>query len=172
MPSLSSSQIYFKVRQFEHKSHPNKANLRDLIAGTGLVIILKLDSNRWFFRPCNLEIWWMASKTNRAPLLYYIKFVHHFKSVGELKLELQSRNAQFGSKLAIILSCLTLKFDGRPWKMTGHLFYAALSFAHHFKAIGEFKLELQSGFWKHTIRVKLAIFCPVWPWNLMDDLGK
>ena len=27
----------------------NKANLRDLIAGTGLVILLKLDSNRRFF---------------------------------------------------------------------------------------------------------------------------
>ena len=27
----------------------NKANLRDLIAATGLVILLKLDSNRQFF---------------------------------------------------------------------------------------------------------------------------
>ena len=51
----------------------NKANLRDLIAATGLVILLKLDSNRQFFRPCDLEIWWMTSKNNRAPLLYYIK---------------------------------------------------------------------------------------------------
>ena len=35
---------------------PNKANLRDLIAATGLVILLKLDSNRRFFSPCDLEI--------------------------------------------------------------------------------------------------------------------
>ena len=35
----------------------NKANLRDLIAATGLVILLKLDSNRRFFSPCDLEIW-------------------------------------------------------------------------------------------------------------------
>ena len=35
----------------------NKANLRELIAATGLVILLKLDSNRQFFSPCDLEIW-------------------------------------------------------------------------------------------------------------------
>ena len=29
-------------------------------------------------------------------------------------------------------------------KTIGHLFYAILSFLHHFVAIGEFKLELQS----------------------------
>ena len=51
----------------------NKANLRDLLAATGLVILLKLDSNRRFFSPCDLEIWWMTSKSYRAPLLDYIK---------------------------------------------------------------------------------------------------
>ena len=40
----------------------NKANLRDLIAATGLVILLKLDSNRRFVSPCELEIWWMTIK--------------------------------------------------------------------------------------------------------------
>ena len=34
----------------------NKANLRDLIAATDLVILLKLDSNRRFFSPCDLDI--------------------------------------------------------------------------------------------------------------------
>ena len=41
---------------------------------------------------------------------------------------------------------VTLKFDGWPQKTIGHLFYATLIFLHHFVAIGEFKLELQS--WK------------------------
>ena len=68
----------------------NKANLRDLIAATCLVILLKLGSNHRFF------------------------------------------------------SRVTLKSDGWPRK-TGHLFYDTLSFSHHFLAIGEFKLELQSG---------------------------
>ena len=54
-------------------AHVNKANLRDLIAATGLLILLKLDSNRRFFSLCGLEIWWMTSKNVRAPLLHYIK---------------------------------------------------------------------------------------------------
>ena len=63
----------------------------DLIAATGLVILLKLDSNR-----------------------------------------------RFSARV-------TLKFHGWPPKTLGHLIYATLSFLHHFVAIGEFKLELQSG---------------------------
>ena len=70
--------------------------------------------------------------------------MHHFNSIGEFKLQIQSGNAQFGSKSAIFLSLLTLKFDGRPWKTIGHLFYTTSSFVHCFKAKIEFKLELQS----------------------------
>ena len=58
----------------------NKANLRDLIAATGLVILLKLDLNRRFFSPCDLEIWWMTPKSNRAPLLCYFKLFASFRS--------------------------------------------------------------------------------------------
>ena len=72
-------------------------------------------------------------------------FVHHFKARGEFKLDLQAGNAQFGSKSAIFLFRMTLKFDRWPWKTTGHLFYVASSFVHHFIAVSEFKLELQSG---------------------------
>ena len=44
------------------------------------------------------------------------------------------------------LSCVTLKFDGWPWKTIGHLRYAASSLVHHFIIISEFnKVELQSG---------------------------
>ena len=42
----------------------NKANLRDLIAATGLVILLKFNSNRWYFSPCDLDIWWMTLKNS------------------------------------------------------------------------------------------------------------
>ena len=176
-----------------------------------------------FFVPSDLEIWWMTLKNNMAALLYYIKlcasfqshgwiqigvtvrkhsirvkignflscvtlkfdgwpwktiehfyttssFVHHFKSICEVKLEIQCGNTQFGSKLATFLSRVTLKFDGWPWKTIWQLFYTTLSFVHHFKAMGEFKLELQSG--NTQFGSKSAIFCPVWPWNLMDDLEK
>ena len=72
-------------------------------------------------------------------------FVHHFKAISTIRLKLQSRNAQFRSKSAIFLSRVTLKFDGWPRKTIEHLFYAISSFVHHFVAIGEFKLELESG---------------------------
>ena len=51
-----------------------------------------------FFVPCDLEIWRMTLKINRAPLL---SFVHHFIAIGKFKMELQSGNAEFGSKSAI-----------------------------------------------------------------------
>ena len=152
-----------------------------------------------FFSPCDLEIWWMASKNYMAPLLHHIKlcasfqrhqwiksgatvrkrsirvkigdflssvtlkfdgwpwktighlfyvpssFLHYFIAISEFYIKLQSGNAQLESKSAIFLSGVTFKFDGWPWKTIGHLFYVASSFLHHFIAIGEWKLELQSG---------------------------
>ena len=92
----------------------NKANLRDLIAATGPVILFKLDSNHRFF------------------------------------------------------SHVTLKFDWWPQKIIGHLLHITSSFVHHLKSLSEFKLELQSG--NAQFGSKSAIFCPVWPWNSMDDL--
>ena len=65
---------------------------------------------------------------------------------------------------------MTLKFDGSPRKTIGHLFYVTSSFVHHFKSTGEFKLDLQSG--NAQFGSKLLIFFPVWPWNMVDDLGK
>ena len=73
-------------------------------------------------------------------------------------------------KIGYVLSCVTLKFDGWPCKTIGHLFFAVSSFVQHFIAIGEFKLELQSG--NAQFESNLTIFRAMWPWNLMDDLEK
>ena len=48
-------------------------------------------------------------------------------------------------KIGDSLSRVTLKFDGWPWETVGHLFCVASSLMHHFIAIGEFKVKLQSG---------------------------
>ena len=98
-----------------------------------------------FFVPCDLEIWWMTSKTIGHLFYTTLSFVHHFKAIGEFKLELQSGNVQFGSKSSMFLSHMTLKFDGWPWKEIGHLSQVTSSFVHHFITICELKLELQSG---------------------------
>ena len=96
--------------------------------------------------------------------------VHHFKSISEFKLELQSGKTQFGSKSTIFFSCVTSQFDGWPWKTIGHLFYAISSFVHHFVVIGEFKLVLQSG--NAQFGSNSTIFRAVWPWNFTYDLEK
>ena len=70
----------------------------------------------------------------------------------------------------IFLSRVTMQFDMSPWKTIGHLFYATSSFVHHFLAIGELKLELQSG--NAQFGSNLMIFRAVWPWNLKNDLQK
>ena len=63
---------------------------------------------------------------------------------------------------------MSMKFDEWSWKTIERLFYTALSFVHNFKAMGEFKLELQSE--NAQFVSKSAIFCLVRPWNLMGDL--
>ena len=67
-------------------------------------------------------------------------------------------------------SRVALKFAGWPSKTIGHLFYATSSFLHHFVAIGEFKLELQSE--NPQSGSNPTIFLAVWPWNLPDDIKK
>ena len=119
----------------------NKANLRDLIAATGLVILLKLDLNHRFFSPCDLEIWWMTQKNNRAPLLCYFKLFASFHSHWWIQTGVTVRKPLIWVNIDAFLSRVTLKFDGWPSKMIGHLFNATSSFAQHFVAIGEFKLE-------------------------------
>ena len=120
----------------------NKANLRDLIAATGLVILLKFDPNHRFFSPCDLEIWCMTSKNIRAPLLYYIKLCVSFQIHRWIQTEVTLRKRSIRVEIGDFLSLVTLKFDGWPWKTIGHLFYSTSSFVHHFGAIGVLKLEL------------------------------
>ena len=60
----------------------------------------------------------------------------------------------------------SVKFQGHSEHKIIHVLYATSSFLHHFVAIGEFKMELQSG--NAQCGSKLAIFCAMWPWNLTD----
>ena len=73
-------------------------------------------------------------------------------------------------KIGDVLSHVTLKFDGWPWKTIGHLSFAVWSFVQHFIAIGEFKLELLTG--NAQFGSNSMIFRAVWPWNLTYDLEK
>ena len=94
-----SKFIWLKVIKRNKKCllNVNKANLRDLIAATGLVILLKLDSNRQFFTRVTLKFDGWPRKLIRHVFYKTSSFVYHFISISEFKLELQSGNAQFGS---------------------------------------------------------------------------
>ena len=126
--------------------------------------------NRQLFVLCDLEIWQMTLR-KKGHLFYAAwSFVHNLVAICEFKLELQSRNAQFGSKSAIFLSRVTLKFDGWPWKTIGHLHYVTLSFVHHFIAICWFKLELHSGNTQFGSKSAVFLSCVTlkfdgWPWK-------
>ena len=58
---------------FQWRFVKNKANLRDLIAATGLVILLKLDSNRRFSARVNFKF------KDDPEILYYIKLCASFQ---------------------------------------------------------------------------------------------
>ena len=87
----------------------------------------------------------MTLENNRAPLLYYIKLCASFQIHWWIQIGVTVRKRSILVKIGNFLSRVTLKFDGWPWKTIEHLFYIASSFVHHFTAISEFKLELQSG---------------------------
>ena len=78
----------------------NKANLRDLIAATGLVISNWIQIVNFSSRVTVKFDGWPC-KTIGHLLYTTSSFVHHFVPIGEFKLELQSGNAQCGSKSTV-----------------------------------------------------------------------
>ena len=179
---------------------------------------------RRFLEPCDLEIWWMTLKNNRAPLLCCFPLCAWFHCHMWIQTGVRVRK-----RLSWVLTSVTLTFDLWPWpfawtslltmvitpenlmmirwwehgekgvtdrrtdgqtdgqtdgrtdwtshiaawsqlKTIEHLFYATSSFVHHFVAIGDFKLELQSG--NAQFGSNSMIFRAVWPCNLTYDLEK
>ena len=81
--SLDCSCLYYHGCE---KCMRNKANLGDLIAATSVVILLILDWNRRFFRPCDLQKSMNDLKNIIGHILYTTpSFLHHFKSIGDFK---------------------------------------------------------------------------------------
>ena len=81
-----------------------------------------------FFALCHLEIWRITLKNNRAPLLCYFKFCASlFLAIWAIQ---TVQKWQINVKNNIFLSCVTLKFDGWPWKTTGHLYFKLCASFH------------------------------------------
>ena len=140
------------------------ANLRDLIAATGLVILLKTGFKSSIFGPCNIEIWWMTLKNNRAPPLYYVKLCASFQSNWWIQTGVTVRKFSICVNIGdFFLSCVTLKFEGWPWKSKGHLYYTTSSFLYHFKAISEFKQN-------RPFFACVTLQFDRWPWKTIEHL--
>ena len=122
----------------------NKANLRDLIAATGLVTLFGL---------CDLEIGPVVLENNRDFLPCPFQLCVLFHSHQCIQLGLTARKRSNRIKISMFLSPMTTKLDkwhwktiGWHWKTIGRLFYTHKSCMYHFIAIGElFRFELQSG---------------------------
>ena len=156
---------------FEKKKKKKQGQSEDLIAATGLVILLKLDSNRWiFFGLYDPGIWWMTLKIKGYLFYAIFKSCASFHSHRCIQTRVTSWKHQIWVQIRDYLSRVTLKFVRWLWKSKGLYFYAASGFVHHFITTSEFRLELQSG--NAKFGTKSAIFCPVWPWNSTDDLEK
>ena len=117
-------------------------------------------SSLW--RVCKVELWWCFSLAQS---------MRQGKSEGFESCDRPIvRKRPIWVKIGDVLSRVTLKFDGWPWKTIGHLSFAVSSFVQHFIAICEFKLELPFG--NAQFGSKSMIFLAVWPCNLTNDLEK
>ena len=103
-----STDVSCNASSFDWRNqYDNKANLRDLIAATRQVISNRIQIVNFSARVTAKFYGW-PRKTIGHFFCTTSSFVHHFKSTGEFKLDLQSRNAQFGSKLVI-------RYPVSPW---------------------------------------------------------
>ena len=96
-------------------------------------------------------------------------FLHHFITIGGFKVELQSGNAEFGSKLAIFCTC-----DLEIWQMT--LKNKRVRLLCYFKLCASFHnhrwIQARVTVRKRRIRVQMGYFLPCvtlqfdrWPWK-------
>ena len=104
------------------------------------------------------------------PLLCHFEISVLLHSHWSIQPEITVRKSPMRFKIDKVLSRAILKLDGWPWKTKGRPFSATWSCVHHFIAICEFKMELQSE--NAQFGSKLAISGPVWPGNLTNDIDK
>ena len=122
-----------------------------------------LGKNRQFFEPCDLQIWRMTLKNNRAPLLAILSFVHHFVYSN---LSYKPETPNLGQIRRFLELCyleiwqMTLKNNRAPLQCC---FKLCASFRSHWL--------IQTGVTvrKHTIWVKFDVFfkmCDLEIWQM------
>ena len=87
----------------------------------------------------------MTLKNSRASLPCYFKLCASFRTHWWIQTWVTVRKREIGSNSTIFRAVWPWNLTDDLEKTIRHLFYATSSFVQHFVAIGEFKLELQSG---------------------------
>ena len=125
---------------------------------------LNSGQNWQFVVPCDLKIWRMTLKNNRAPLLCHFKLCASSHSHMWVQNEVTVRKRSSWVKIGDFLSRVTLQMDGWPWKTIEHIFYATSSLVHHFIANCQFKMELESGNAKSGSKSAIFVLCDLDIW--------
>ena len=122
------------------------------------------------FSPCDLEIWWMTSNNYRAPLLHYIKLCASSQTPRWIQIGVTVRKRLIQVNFGDFFVPCNLEI----WRMT--LKTNRSSLLCHIKLWASIQSHrwIQTGVTarKRSIREKISDFCPMWPWNLMDDIKK
>ena len=85
---------------------------------------------RRFLEPCDLEIWRMTFKNNRAPLLCYFKLCAAFRSHWWIQTGVTVRK-----RLSWVFTSVTLTFDLWPWPFTWTLLWLLVITPENFMMI-------------------------------------
>ena len=85
---------------------------------------------RWFLEPCDLEIWQMTLKNNRAPLLSNIKLYASFHHHMWIRTGVTVRK-----RLSWVVTSVTLTFDLWPWPFAWTLLWSLVITPENFMMI-------------------------------------
>ena len=83
-----------------------------------------------FLEPCDLEIWWMTLKNNRAPLLSNIKLYASFHLHNWIQTGVTVRK-----RLSWVVTSVTLTFDLWPWPFAWTLLWSLVITPENFMII-------------------------------------
>ena len=144
----------------------NKGNLRDFIVTTGLVVSNEIQIAYPAHARLKYDRWALKSAGNIFHT--YRSYVCHSIAMHEFKLQVSSGNTQIRAKSSGFLPC---QFE--MWQI--------ISKDNRMPRLRHAKLcaSVCSRLWsqpgvtvrKLSIWAKIGIFCPMWPWNLTDDLA-
>ena len=117
-PWKTIGHLFYVALSFVHHSIDISEFKLELQSGNA-----QFGSKSMVFVPCELDIWHMTLKNNRAPLLCYFKLCASFRSHWHWWIQTRAtiRKRPIWVKIDDFFSRLTLKFDGWPWKTIGHL---------------------------------------------------